>query len=138
MSFLSFIARRADKIAVLFLLVFSLSFAVMPTLAFDGGLNETVNVPIPAGENNLGALTAQADQPIEQRVGALIGTILSYIGVIFFVLIVYGGFQWMTAQGNDQKVGKAKELIINATIGLVIVLSAYAITSFIGTSLTSE
>lgn len=122
--------------AVLFLLAYSLFFAVLPALAFDGGLNETATA-IPNGGDSFNPQSQQNKEDISTRVGSVIGIVLSYVGVIFFVLIVYGGLMWMTAQGNDQKVAKAKELIINATIGLIIVLSAYAITSFVGGSLTA-
>jgi len=62
----------------------------------------------------------------------MIGFVLSFIGVLFLILTIYGGINWMTAGGNEQKVEKAKTIIINAIIGLLIVLSAYTITSFIG------
>lgn len=68
--------------------------------------------------------------------GTVIGAILSLVGVIFFVLIFYGGIRWMMAQGNDQEVEKAKQIIIAATLGLIIVLAAYAITAFVGQQLT--
>jgi flagellar basal body-associated protein FliL len=42
----------------------------------------------------------------------------------------------MTARGNDQQVEKAKNLIIQSIIGLIIILSAYAITAFVGRKLT--
>jgi hypothetical protein len=51
--------------------------------------------------------------------------------------MIYAGILWMTAQGNEQQVSKAKNLLINATIGLIITLAAYAITSFIGTEILS-
>lgn len=66
------------------------------------------------------------------RSGVLIGSILSFIAVVFMILIIYSGILWMTARGNEQQVEKAKNLIIQAIIGLIIVLSAYVITSFIG------
>ena len=71
------------------------------------------------------------------RIGKIIGAVLSFVGVIFMVLIVYGGLTWMTASGNEKQVEKAKNLIVQAVIGLVVVLAAYAITKFIGDSLTS-
>jgi len=52
---------------------------------------------------------------------------LSFLGVIFVVLIVYGGILWMTAMGNDQQVDKAKKIITESIIGLVIVVLAYSI-----------
>jgi hypothetical protein len=73
---------------------------------------------------------------LPSAIGKIVGAALSFIGVIFFILMIYGGLLWMTAAGNDQQVEKAKDLIVAAIIGLVIVFAAYAITSFIGTSLT--
>ena len=57
--------------------------------------------------------------------------LLSFLGVIFVILIIYAGFLWMTAGGNEEKIKKAKGLITNATIGLLIVLAAYTITHFV-------
>ena len=68
-------------------------------------------------------------------IGRIINVMLSVLGVIFFVLLVYGGFLWMTSQGNEDKVKKAKTLITDAVIGLIIILAAYAISSFVITSL---
>lgn len=56
---------------------------------------------------------------------------LGFVGIIMVVLIIYAGFLWMTAGGNDEQVGKAKKIIINAVIGLAIILSAYSIVWFI-------
>jgi hypothetical protein len=47
------------------------------------------------------------------------------------ILIVYAGFLWMTARGNEQTVEKAQTIIRSSVIGLIIVLGAYSITSFI-------
>jgi hypothetical protein len=49
--------------------------------------------------------------------------------------MIYAGISWMTANGNEQTVTTAKQMIVNASIGLVIVFAAYAITSFLGTEL---
>jgi len=68
-------------------------------------------------------------------IGNLIRSILAFIGVIFLILMIYGGVTWMTAGGNEEKIKKAKGLITNATIGLVIILAAYSITWFITTRL---
>jgi len=69
-------------------------------------------------------------------IGQVVGAALAFIGIVFFILIIYGGFTWMTARGNEQQVTKAKDLIVSAAIGLVIVLAAYAITYYIGSVLT--
>jgi hypothetical protein len=57
--------------------------------------------------------------------------ILAFLGVVAVVIIIYAGFLWMTAAGNDEKVGKAKKTMISGIIGLVIILLAYAIAGFV-------
>ncbi|KKR34903.1 MAG: hypothetical protein UT67_C0005G0015 [Candidatus Magasanikbacteria bacterium GW2011_GWA2_40_10] len=71
--------------------------------------------------------------PTDPRIMAanIIKMALGVLGIIFVVIIVYAGFLWMTAAGEEEKTGKAKKLITNGVIGLIIILSAYAITSFV-------
>lgn len=64
--------------------------------------------------------------------GTLIGQVLAFVGVIFFALVLYGGFKWMNAKGNAKETEEARDIIVRAVIGLIIIFSAYAITSFIG------
>lgn len=64
-------------------------------------------------------------------VGTVIKGVLSLVGTIFLVLTVYAGILWMTAQGSEEKVNKAKNIIQAAVIGLFIVMAAYAITAFV-------
>lgn len=70
-------------------------------------------------------------QSLPEIIGALIGVFLSFLGIIFLCLIIYGGFLWMTSQGNEEKVMKAQKVLSQAVIGLIIILSAYSITYFI-------
>ena len=74
---------------------------------------------------------------IPQFTGSIIGTGLSMIGVVFFILMVYGGFLWMTAHGNEDQSKRALDTIIAATIGIIIIMAAYAITSFVFKSVTA-
>ena len=64
-------------------------------------------------------------------IDTVISTVLSVIAILLFALMMYGGMRWMTAEGNDDKVQKAKDIIQGGGIGLAIVLSAYGITYFI-------
>ena len=70
-------------------------------------------------------------------VGNVIGTVLSLIGVIFFALMIYGGFLWMTAGGDVEDVKKAKAMLQQAIIGVAIILAAYAISEFVVSKLVS-
>ncbi len=65
------------------------------------------------------------------NIAALIKTALGLLGFIFVILTIYAGFLWMTAGGKPDNVKKAKDIMTNAVIGLIIVVSAYAVTWFI-------
>lgn len=71
--------------------------------------------------------TAQA----EGIISVIIRLILSFLAVIFVILMIFSGYQWMTAGGNEEQVKKAQTRIKNAVIGLVVVILAYAITAFV-------
>ena len=72
-----------------------------------------------------------------ELIGNLLAVVLGFTGTIFFILVVYAGLMWMTAVGNEESIKKAQSILKTAIIGLIIVLSAYAITKFIGSSLQS-
>lgn len=78
-----------------------------------------------------GQATGLGSEDLRFTVARIINVALSLLGIIAVVLVVYAGFMWMTAAGNDEKVGKAKKILIGAVIGLAIILSAYAITNFV-------
>ncbi|MFA5945834.1 MAG: pilin [Patescibacteria group bacterium] len=78
-----------------------------------------------------GDATGLGQGDLKQTIGNLIRVALGFLGVVAVVIVLYGGFKWMVAGGNDEKVGEAKKLIISGIIGLAIILSAYAITTFV-------
>ena len=65
----------------------------------------------------------------------VINIILGFLGIIAVVIILLGGFKWMTAGGNEDKVGEAKKLITAGIIGLVIILASFGIATFVLTQL---
>jgi len=82
-----------------------------------------------AGRTGAGFDTA--DRSVESVIGSTIKIVLSFLGVVFFILVIYGGFMWMTARGNETQVEDAKKIITRATIGLLVIMVAHAITWFI-------
>jgi hypothetical protein len=68
---------------------------------------------------------------IPTRLSGIIATALSFIGVLFLILTIYAGITYMLAQGEPAKTKKALDILVAAIIGLIIVSSAYAITSFV-------
>lgn len=94
----------------------------------DTGLTST-------GDTVYGSL---GDQTIGTYIGDFIITpLFGLLGALFLVLIIYAGFLWMTAGGESKQVDKAKSILINSTIGLIITLAAYAITNFIFDAITA-
>lgn len=104
-------------------LTFQSVFAQRPTL--KDALGNTQTVAQGAGVSD------KVSIPV--LVGSVIKTGLSIVGLLFFVLMFYGGFNWMTARGNETQIQKSKNTVIAAFIGISVVLAAYAITALVGT-----
>jgi len=68
---------------------------------------------------------------LESTVVQIVQWVLGFLGLIAVIMILIGGFQWMTAGGNEEKVASAKKVISAAVIGLIIVLLAWAIVIFV-------
>ena len=68
---------------------------------------------------------------LEDTISSIINIFLSFIGIIFMILLILGGFNWMTAGGREERVQEASRTIKQAIIGLIIVLGSYAISYFI-------
>lgn len=61
----------------------------------------------------------------------VINIMLGFLGIVAVVIILIGGFKWMTAGGNEDKTAEARKLITAGIIGLVIILAAFAIAKFV-------
>ncbi len=96
-----------------------------------------VDVSIFAAPNILGELNSAGTeaqiggQSIGIIVANIIQTVLGLLGVIFVILIIYSGFLWMTASGNDEKIKSAQGHLRNAVIGVAIVVGAQIITYWV-------
>jgi len=136
-----FVNIKKDKRAV-FLMILFISFIFLlfsfSVLAAEGVNKALEGLNTSASKGFLGeADTKNIDEDqgvitsLPNAIGTVVGAGLAFIGVLFFLLIIYGGLLWMTARGNEADVEKAKNLIQAAVVGLIIVLGAYAITSYI-------
>lgn len=86
-----------------------------------------------AAQNNGPYTTTANEFTLANILGVVINVALSALGVIFIFIVILSGYKWMTAEGSEDEVKKAKESMTRATIGLVVVLSSYAIWTFIKT-----
>jgi len=71
------------------------------------------------------------DVPLQVLIGQIINTLLGFVGSLFLVIFIYGGSLWMLSGGSSEKVQKGKNILMWATIGLVIVFASYGIVKFI-------
>ncbi len=89
--------------------------------------DQSVGVGVGAGLTT----AAGEDVPIQITIAKIIKQFMTLLGTIAIVLILYAGFLWMTAAGNEEQITKAKKIILNATIGLIIIMMAWAIAAFV-------
>ncbi len=75
--------------------------------------------------------TGVTEADITVSAASVVKGIMAAVGLLFFCLMVYAGIVWMTARGEEDRVTKARETIIGATIGLVIMVSSYAVTNLV-------
>jgi hypothetical protein len=87
--------------------------------------------------STVGGSLGLANTDVRVTVARIIRVAMGLLGIIAVVIILIGGFTWMTAGGNDEKVGEAKKWIFSGIIGLAIILSAYAIATFVINQLVS-
>ena len=82
------------------------------------------------GINDLNG-TGLGTKGLKDTIGDILNVLLGFLGIIATLIILLGGFKWMTSQGSTEKVDEAKKLIGAGVVGLVIILAAYAIVRFV-------
>jgi len=133
---IKFLGKKNLLVAILIILTFVFSYSSI-VLAQETpaqgeyGLKKTT-------EEGFGKVPSEAEADIPSIIGTIIGAGLSFIGILFFILVIYGGYLWMTARGNEEQVGKAISIVTQASIGLIIVAAAYLITRFLGETILKQ
>ena len=82
-------------------------------------------------EGNVQVATGLGNTDPREMAGQVISIMLGFIGIIAVIIILLGGFKWMTAAGNEEKVAESKKLIGAGVIGLLIVLAAFGLAQFV-------
>jgi hypothetical protein len=104
---------------------------ILPTFASAQGL-KNINENL---DNTGQKAGVKSDISIVGYLSLIIQALLGLLGLIFLLLIIYSGFQWMTAMGAEEKIAKARKTIVNSTIGLLIVILSYSIAYFVITAI---
>ena len=103
--------------------------AYLAPLALAAPASAQISVDLPT--DFAGFSTNDIKDTIENIVRIIVG----FLGIITILIILAGGFKWMTSAGNEDKIAEAKKLISAGVVGLVVVLAAYAIATFVINSL---
>lgn len=128
----SFFKKTTVQVFILLLFIFGFTAPVMVSADNNFGIKDAAKGTSLIG----GGKTIDSTTTIPELIGKIVGMVLSFVGAIFFLLILYAGLLWMIAFGNGEKVDKAKSIVEHAAVGLVIVLAAYAISRFVFSNLT--
>jgi len=111
----------------LFLLLTVLYFSPLPVMAqnaADSAINMLDQTVKPAID--------PATQPtVPELMAFWVTLILSIVGVLFLILVIYGGITWMTAGGNEEKVKKATNILTKSVIGIFTIILAFIFTNYV-------
>ncbi|MCK5481702.1 MAG: hypothetical protein KAJ06_11165, partial [Gammaproteobacteria bacterium] len=113
--------NKLIKFSIFAIIALTLFTAVDFALAQDIGIDYAGNI----------GLQEASETDAKTFIVNIIKYVLTFLGIIAVVMVMYGGFIWMTSNGQPDRIQKAKNTLIAAVIGLIIVLSAFAIVTFI-------
>ena len=116
------VKNMKKTLLMLVVIVALLSLVVLPSLALASDINTGIGF---ASETGLGSTD------IRTTISRIINVAMGLLGIVAVLIILLGGFKWMTAGGADEKIKEARKLIMSGIIGLVIILAAYAIATFV-------
>ena len=112
------------------LIIFILSIILIPNFVNANIVTDSDGIMNKLG-NFAGKISLPGNDPTITPITIIINMALGLLGLFFVILIMYGGFTWMTAQGDDKKVQKAKDIIKNSIYGIAIVLLAAVIANVV-------
>tara|TARA_Y100000310_G_scaffold344313_1_gene456354 strand:+ start:729 stop:1106 length:378 start_codon:yes stop_codon:yes gene_type:complete len=110
--------EKMKKLVTLTTLGVMFALSVLPVLALETGID-------------YGTATGLGTKDIREGVMSIVNVLLGFLGILAIIIILWGGFRWLTSGGNEEKVGEAKKIITAGIIGLVIIFTAYAIATFV-------
>jgi len=131
--------KQIPAITLLFILTFLISFLVVPSVLAESGKSIFDQANKGAQSTIKSAYGDEIDPTLNPEEGkdpftkpliVVLNQVLNFIGVLFFLLMLYAGSLWMNAKGREEEIEKAKKIAKEATIGLIIILMARLITEY--------
>lgn len=121
------LVRKLSLFAIMALFAVSM-FAFAPAADAQGNAD---NMLWGGYQNNVQNATGLGNEDPRQMAASVVNILLGFLGIIAVLIILFGGFKWMTAAGNEDQVGQAKKMIGAGVIGLLIILMAFGIAQFV-------
>ncbi len=124
------VAKSVIKLALGILLSVALILPFVGVINFSDSQTAQAQVTT----NHYGGIEESAglaQQDLPTMIGNLIKIALGFLGILCVVFILLGGFKWMIASGNDDKLKEAKQTLTSGILGLLLIASAYAISSYL-------
>lgn len=98
----------------------------------DAGLGSRIWGQLRRSASTADYLTGNNEQDVLSRtIAGALRIFMGILGTVAVILIIYAGYLWTTAGGNEDQVGQAKGIIKQTVVGMAIVVLAYAIVSFV-------
>lgn len=118
-----------------FVSVLVLSFILVPSFIFAPAASAQITANDLWGndslQGNIQSTTGLGVKDPREIAASVIRVVLGFLGIIAVLIIIYAGFLWMTAAGNDDKIATAKSMLSAGVIGLIIILAAFGIATFV-------
>jgi amino acid transporter len=115
--------KKLLSLVIPFAMVALLVLPLLASAGNDGGLD--------LGTSEVAEHIGLGTQDIRVTIASIIRYAMGLLGIVAVVIILVGGFKYMTAMGNDEEIKKAKKLIFSGIIGLVLILTSFAIASWV-------
>lgn len=122
--------KKITKHLISFAILALLALPMFAMTASAQSSNVETTFGIDKVEAGLGGSLSKDNSPIE-IITNIINIALGFLGIIAVGIILLGGFKWMTAAGNEDKTSEAKQLLGAGVIGLIIILAAWALATFV-------
>lgn len=112
--------------------IFFSVFSIFLVFSFSSALAQTsANQPVASTSGVVSLSNPLGTSSIPTLIGRVIDSVLGIVGSLALIMFVYGGLIWMIAAGNEQSVTKGKNILMWATIGLVVIFTSYALVKFV-------
>ncbi|MEK7189004.1 MAG: hypothetical protein AAB671_00660, partial [Patescibacteria group bacterium] len=124
----SHLKARFARTALLACLLAAAFLFASPPAGFAQTADPTENFGL---SSEFSQVAVQSDRDLKSVITTIVNIALGFLGIVAVIIIIYAGYLWMTASGNEEQVAKAKSILRNAVIGLVIIMASWAIAAFV-------